>query len=234
MKRFFASAFLLGALVWLLYAITYGSEDELSTAEPPADPAIESVPGSTPSIERSAATQTALPTSVFEPYDRRDFPKLFERLGAASKRIQPLREGAAKQAMSSGRCDAVEYSEISDASTRSELVAFVDCSNGERFVVKESELSSNNPLRTQSDKVIGRGEAILACAEAAKSMATFPSTVDAHVWAGAAFSSHATTGNAQVLLDFDAQNGFGQELPFRARCVFPAGSNRPEITVQAR
>lgn len=171
---------------------------------------------------------------VYEPYTRDQFPKLFAQLGAAVDRIQPVREGAALAALRSGRCDRVELSEIATQTSAEDLRAFVDCSNGERFYFTESQLAAEAPAVAQSDRTIGRADAIQACAEAARAVAMYPSLLDAHTWAGASFDANKTTGGARVLLDFEAANALGAKLPYRADCLFPAGQGTPELTVHSR
>ncbi|GGD45832.1 hypothetical protein [Pseudoxanthomonas indica] len=176
----------------------------------------------------------AISEYVFEPYDKREYPKLSKKLGSAWPRIQPLREAAALRFVKSGRCDFVELAEVSESrSTKQNITVFVDCRNRERLYVSEDDLNENRALSPQSDRVISQSVAIDACADAAKSRATFPSLVNAHTWAGARFSSDKTTGGARVLLDFEATNALGVELPYTANCTFPVGGPA-EITIIAR
>lgn len=181
--------------------------------------------------------QARIPSHVSEPYARDQYPKLYAMLseGNAETRIQHIREGAARQAMRSGRCDRVEVSEISNnRSSKASLVAFVDCSNGERFYVSEAELEANHPLTANSEKTIDAAQAIDACVQAARSMATFPALMDPHIWTGSSYSTYRRMGSARVTLDFDATNAFGQKRPYTANCLFPAGSTTPELKIAPR
>lgn len=171
---------------------------------------------------------------VFDADEKKDFPKLASKLGASWSRLQPTREAAALHVAANPKCDFVEIAEASDKSTKANIVIFVDCRNGERMYVSESDLKAGSPNQFQSDKVVDRASAIKACSDAAKSMTTHPELADMHIWTGSSFSANKTTGNAQVLLDFDASNAFGVEGKFTARCIFPGDGDPPEITVHAR
>ena len=171
---------------------------------------------------------------VFEADDKKDFPKLAKKLGSSWSRLQSVRETAALHAASNEKCDYVEVAEASDQSTSSDIVIFVDCRNGERMYVRESSLGAGVANHFQSENIVSRASAIKACSDAAKSMTTHPELADMHIWSGSSFSTNKTTGNAQVLLDFDAKNSFGVEGKFTARCIFPANGQPPEIQVLPR
>lgn len=174
---------------------------------------------------------------VFDPYDRANYPRTFKLVGKPDpvKRIQAIREGAAFKAIASGRCDRVELSEISEnRSTKANLSAFVDCTNRERFYVSESDLAANAVATANSDRTLPRAQAISACVDAARGIATYPSLVDPHTWTGASYSASKTMGAARVLLDFDATNAFGVKIPYSAACLFPAGHTTPELNVTPR
>jgi len=192
----------------------------------------ESTPTATPAA--AADPKTKISPYVFDADEKSDFPKLAKKLGASWSRLQPTREAAALHVAANSKCDFVEVAEASDKSTKSNIVIFVDCRNGERMYVSESDLKAGGASKFQSDKVVDRASAIKACSDAAKSMTTHPELADMHIWTGSSFSANKTTGNAQVLLDFDASNAFGVKGKFTARCIFPANGEPPEITVHAR
>lgn len=202
--------------------------DSQEAAEPVAAPAPSEV--ATPKTD----PRTRIDPYVFEPYAKSGYPKLAAKLGRSWSRIQALREAAAVKAIETNNCDHVELAEVSDArTTRENITVFVDCRNRERFYVSEADVAaSSNPV-AQSARTVGRSQAIEACAEAARRAATYPSLVDAHTWAGASFTSDRTTGGARVLLDFEATNAFGDELPYRANCLFPTDA-APELSITAR
>ncbi len=191
-------------------------------------------PASTAAPAATADPKTKISPYVFDADDKKDYPKLASKLGASWSRLQPTREAAALHVAANPKCDFVELAEASDKSTKSNIVIFVDCRNGERMYINESDLKAGTSNQFQSDKVVDRASAIKACSDAAKSMTTHPELADMHLWTGSSFNANKTTGNAQVLLDFDASNSFGVKGKYTARCIFPANGEPPEITVQAR
>ncbi|MBB4191795.1 hypothetical protein GGE45_001475 [Rhizobium aethiopicum] len=75
-------------------------------------------------------------TVDLQPYDEKNYPKLFLYLGAVrvAGELQDLRRAAAMEAAWDNRCDTVEMSDFSDKTYSSgELTAFVDCRNGFRI-----------------------------------------------------------------------------------------------------
>lgn len=191
------------------------------------------------SVSNAPSTNAIDPRAKVSPYvveadDKKDFPKLAKNLGSSWSRLQSVRESAALHAASNAKCDYVEVAEASDRSTSSDIVIFVDCRNGERMYVSESSLGAGVANRFQSEKTVSSASAIKACSDAAKSVTTHPELADMHVWSGSTFSTNKTTGNAQVMLDFDAKNSFGVEGKFTARCIFPANDQPPEIQILPR
>lgn len=178
--------------------------------------------------------KTKISPEIFKADDKSDFPQLAKKLGSAWPRLQPSREAAAIRAASSEQCDYVEVAEASDKSTKSNIVFFVDCRNGERLYVSEQDLKSKANSVFQSDKVIDQSTAIEACSNAAKSMTTHPELANMHTWSGASFNANKSTGNALVTVDFEAKNLMGVEGKFTARCIFPADGQPPEINVLPR
>lgn len=173
---------------------------------------------------------------VFSPYDRGNYPKLYALLGGEpTDRIQRVREEASRRALASGRCDYVELAEVSNQrTTKDNISVFVDCRNSERFNVSESDVRADVAASANSDRTVSRGDAITACVNAAKSMATFPSLFDPHVWTGSTYQTYKTLGTARVMLDFDAQNALGVNLPYTANCLFSPGSLDPDLTISER
>ena len=191
-------------------------------------------PASAASPSRTADPRTKVSPYVFEADDKANFPKLARKLGSSWFRLQSVREAAAVHVATSGKCDYVEVAEASDRSTSEDIVIFVDCRNGQRMYVSESSLGTGQAGQFQSEKTISRAAAIKACSESAKSMTTHPELADMHIWSGSSFSTNKTTGNAQVLLDFDAKSSFGVEGKFTARCIFPADGKPLEIKILPR
>lgn len=220
------------ALVLVLSGCGQAQNEESSAEQSVADRPDGQAPSA--AVATKVDPRSLIEPYVFEPYEKSGFPKLAKKLGSSWARIQSLREAAAFKALESGRCDYVELSEVSDARTTKENIAvFVDCRNRERFYIAETDVAANGSAVAQSTKTIGRAQAIEACAQAARQAATYPSLVDAHTWAGASFTSDKTTGAARVLLDFEATNALGVELPYRANCLYPADA-APELSITAR
>jgi len=208
-----------------------------SQQAPPTQPAPSAAEPAAAAATTPEQLQARISEYVFDPYDRANFPKLYKRLGKSdpTQRIQTLREGAALRALESGKCDFVEVAEISDSGgSNDDLVAFVDCRNQERFYIAEADLGGAATATANSERTLPRASAIEGCVAAARAAATFPALVDPHIWTGASYSTHKTMGAARVILNFDATNAAGVEIPYTANCLFPAGSAVPELTVTGR
>lgn len=218
------------ALVMTTFSACQPAEmPEAATSPPPAEP--RSTPELTPDQMKARTSEY-----VFSPYDRGNYPKLYALLdGDPTDRIQQVREEASRRALASGRCDYVELAEVSNQrTTKDNISVFVDCRNAERFNVSESDIRSHAAATANSDRTVSRGDAITACVNAAKSMASFPSLFDPHVWTGSTYQTYKTLGTARVMLDFDAQNALGVKLPYTANCLFSPGSLTPELTITER
>lgn len=194
----------------------------------------DAAPASSTPSPRTVDPTAKVSPYVFEADDKADFPKLARKLGSSWSRLQSVREAAALHVAGSEKCDYVEVAEASDRSTSKDIVIFVDCRNGQRMYVSESSLGAGRVGQFQSEKTISRSVAIKACSDSAKSMTTHPELADMHIWSGSSFSTNKTTGNAQVLLDFDAKNSFGVEGKFTARCIFSADGQPAEIQISPR
>lgn len=171
-----------------------------------------------------AAMRAKIADGVFDPYTKDQFPKLFQKYGPRMSQLQEAREAAAFAAVLSGKCDRVEVAEVSSKGTKDNAVFFVDCRNGERLLMSESDLKNKTPLRTQSEKSVNQSQAHLACQQAIRSRAQYPSSVDFSIL-GVDIAKGKTTGNLRVALDFEAKNGLGNTLPYRGICTFDPEGN---------
>lgn len=216
--------------LWILMKILTGGRSLSIDTSPPTES--NDAPATAPAA--NGDTKSKISPYVFEADEKKSLPKLAKKLGSSWSRLQPMREAAALHVAKNPKCDFVELAEASDKSTKSEIVIFVDCRNGERMYVSESDLKTGGANRFQSEKIVDRGSAILACSNAAKSITTHPQLADMHVWSGSAFHADKTTGNARVLLDFDASNAFGVESKLTAECTFPGYGAKPEIRISTR
>lgn len=70
-----------------------------------------------------------------------------------------------------------------------------------------------------------RVELAQGCAQFIKNNAKYPSSVDLHLISGLSIEKQGNS-NYLVMLDFDAKNSLGNELPHTARCLM-----RPDATL---
>lgn len=183
-----------------------------------------------------ASGAAGIDSGISDPYTQKVFPKLHQVWGAAGfDRINKLRIAAAKKASESKRCDYVEVVELSEmrSTPTSNPVVFVDCRNGERFYMSESDVDKG-PVQSQTQKgaAIGKAGAIQRCTTAVQRKLQFPSSMDSS-WFGTTARQAPTTGNWVVEYEFTAKNGFGIELPAKARCIIEA-DDRTEVTISNR
>ncbi|MNO88608.1 hypothetical protein D3C76_800630 [compost metagenome] len=180
--------------------------------------------------ERQENYAKSIQSYALDKYTSAQYPKLTAKYHSRLTEIEKLRRRAAERVVDSGKCDTVENVQLSDESTLKALKFFIDCGNSSRFYLTESEIKSGAVARTQSEKAWDEGEAIVACKKLIKNEATIPSSVDFHSFTGTRATTAQTTGNVQVLLDFDAKNAFGAEIGYTARCIFqPQKSGSIEI-----
>lgn len=157
---------------------------------------------------------------AIDKYTSTQYPKLSAKYRSRLTEIEKFRRTAAERVIDSGKCDYVENVQLSDESSLRSLKFFIDCANQNRIYLTEAELKSGAEVRTQAENSWDEGEAIVACRGMTKRSATIPSSVNFHSFTGTSAKTAKTTGNVQVLLDFDAKNGFGAEIGYTARCIF--------------
>lgn len=160
---------------------------------------------------------------AIDKYTPDQYPKTTAKYRSRLAEIERFRRTAAERVIDSGKCDYVENVQLSDESSLRSLKFFIDCANSNRIYLTEAELKSGSEVRTQSEKAWDEGEAIVACQALAKRQATIPSSVDFHSFTGTSARTAMTTGNVEVLLDFDAKNAFNAEIGYTARCIFQPG-----------
>jgi len=157
---------------------------------------------------------------AIDEYTSAQYPKLTAKYRSRLTEIKSFRRTAAERVIDSGKCDYVENVQLSDESTLRSLKFFIDCTNENRIYLTEAELKSGAEVRTQAENSWDEGEAIVACRDMTKRSATIPSSVNFHSFTGTSATTAKTTGNVQVLLNFDAKNVFGTEIGYTARCIF--------------
>lgn len=161
---------------------------------------------------------------ALEPYTvKGGFEKTIKKYKSRLNEITKLRKQAAEKAIDSGKCDSVVSSELSDSSTLNHLNFWVECNNGERIYLDEFQLRNGSAVLTQQQLAISKSDAMISCANSIKSNVQFPSSVDIHHFTGTSFYEAPSTHNVRLEMDFDAKNGLGLELPFKAICTFQPG-----------
>lgn len=160
---------------------------------------------------------------AIDKYTPDQYPKTTVKYRSRLADIEKFRRTATERVIDSGKCDYVENVQLSDESSLRTLKFFIDCANSNRIYLTEAELKSGSEVRTQSEKAWDEGEAIVACQALAKRQATIPSSVDFHSFTGTSARTAMTTGNVEVLLNFDAMNVFNAEIGYTARCIFQPG-----------
>lgn len=172
------------------------------------------------SNDQNRTSPAPIDPSVFQPYTRDQFPKAFAAWGVDGiRRVQTLREGAAKSAAANPKCDAVEIAELSDSrsSPPDSPVVFVDCRNGERFYLSESDVGRN--LSTEAEKGARFSSAALIerCTNEVRARLNIPASFDPSIWSIS--DRQGTSGNRVVEFNFKAKNAYGMQLPASARCI---------------
>lgn len=165
--------------------------------------------------------EAKIPADVLSPYTKAGYPKAFRMFGKRMPEIEKLRRKAAEQVVDSGKCDKIELIEISqDRSSPKNVVFFTDCQNGQRIYRTEAEVKQAASVSTLAESAWSMEDAYIECRQMVLDNATIPSSVDFHIL-GTDKQIFPATGNVQVLMDFDAQNAYGTEIGYTARCVFP-------------
>ena len=170
--------------------------------------------------DRQENYTTRIRDYAIDEYTPAQYPKLTTKYRSRLTEIEKFRRTAAERVIDSGKCDYVENVQLSDESTLRSLKFFIDCANENRIYLTEAELKSGAEVRTQAENSWDEGEAIVACRDMTKRSATIPSSVNFHSFTGTSATTAKTTGNVQVLLNFDAKNVFGTEIGYTARCIF--------------
>ncbi len=172
-------------------------------------------------VDQNTGVAAQIDRGVFAPYTRDQFPKAFKSWGEEGiKRIQKLRENAARTVASNPKCDAVEISDLSEnrSNIPTNSVVFVDCRNGERFYLSEADIGSAPSSEQELGARFSRQELVERCTEEVKSKLNLPSTFDQALFS-VSDRQGVGTGNRVIEFDFSAKNAFGIELPASARCI---------------
>lgn len=182
---------------------------------------------------RAIASPKILPLAL-STYTRTGYPKTFATWGDAGvARIMEHERRAALLVAQNPKCDFVELVGLSSRSRAPDnIVSYIDCKNGQRFVVSADELARGRTASEAERNAVSDGEAIVMCHEAARMRLKFPSSADFGVFSNAT-RRDPRTGAILVQADFEALNGFGAMIPQRARCVIAVGGE-VSISITAR
>lgn len=191
---------------------------------------------------------------AIERYERATHSKTYAKVGRdVFVRLTELEEGALLVAAESNKCDAVEFGGVSiDKSNKSAPVWYVDCKNGNRFLVDlggaEAAIERRTKLQlaskelepdctttslslcdaSKAQRAANEVEVVSMCDILIKEAVISDADMD---WGwNYAFSEG---DRIQVVRDFKAQNAFGAELKHRYMCYFDAGIGRvTELSVE--
>lgn len=179
------------------------------------------------------------------PYTKADNSKTYALVGASTfRRLDELEKGAIYAVAESSKCDAVVSGAVSlDKSSKDAPVWFVDCSNGNRFLINEKvaagalERSNANRLAAAelpescttaslslceaslAQKTANETEVVSFCDITVQNALVGDSSMD-WKW-NYAFEKG---DNIQVVRGFKAENAFGAKLKHRYFCTFDAST----------
>lgn len=181
-------------------------------------------------------------------YKREDYPDTYKRVGESTfAMLARLERGAILVAAESKNCDKVKVSGTSDKSTKGAAVFFVDCANGNRFMVNQNAadaafVRSDKGVLAIADLSPSCTTSSVAMCSASKAQREIDETVAVTFcdqMAEAALISkpdykwswEKSFGEEDKVLfarGFTSQNGFGAELKNRYVCTIDA--KRMKIT----
>lgn len=237
---------LLGGFVLLLVVGGIGTttnSSKSSVADKASSPASSST--SVPSNEALEAVNEKIGADAVAPMDRENFPRFYQTLGRARfDEANALAIWAARAAAASESCERVSYVGQSDATTRSRLVWYVDCSNDERFTITEDDaraakgkldpqataaekgLADRPVARPQSARWEGFDDAVAIsqCDQLVSTVAINRGSVD-FAWRWDT-ERNPDTGIVTFQRDFDAQNAMGGTISSRYQCEVNADRSR--------
>ncbi len=164
---------------------------------------------------------------------QKSYPKIYSQWGAEwVVKLNKMQHQAAKKAAQSPECDAVDMVALSGESVpKQKALFFVDCANGKRFYIADTDLSSGSNVVSKQAMTaeITDQKAVEECSKRVQATMNYPSTFKSSIFNHSVY--RAPGGNVVATIDFKGKNGFGAELPMTARCVFDEkGMADPEIT----
>ena len=114
--------------------------------------------------------------------------------------------------------------DISDKSTKDNIIIYVHAENLTKFYFTEQELMEDGPAKSEQEKLaplLMRHEVLAE--EVIKSKLTFPSTYDRHELG--VFNSRTTPSCNEITIEFSAKNAYNLELTYIATVQFDKDSN---------
>ena len=153
------------------------------------------------------------------------FSKTLKKLGLDNiKKCNKLFLLAAKKAAKNKKCDAVMTVDISDKSTKDNIIIYVHAENLTKFYFTEQELMEDAPSKSEQEKLaplLIRHEVMAE--EVIKSKLNFPSTYDRHELG--VFNSRTTPSCNEITIEFSAKNAYNLKLTYIATVQFDKDSN---------
>lgn len=200
--------------------------------------AIINAPPPKTNAERLIELEAKIGSDAVIEMERDDYGDTFSRIGAhAFERANKLARWPALTAAASERCDSVEIAAISDRATSDALHWFVDCANGERFRITETEaIATKDRFQDTGEQTsatvappapesaafddLSEADVVSRCDIAVQSAMKSESSFDtAWQWE---LTKHAATGRVTVVRDFEAENAFGASLSSQYECIVNA------------
>lgn len=191
-----------------------------------------------PPKSRYEVLQSKIEPHAVSPMTRADFKDTYARLGARQfDNANALMQWAAVAAAESDQCDRVDLVAVSDKATRKELQWFVDCTNKERFQIRQEQAEAArgkydpaaSPEARQAAQQVGTAEpksarwkdfnmatALTSCTTLVRSAMLNQGSFDA-AWSYDS-EKNDETGVVTIQQDFEAQNGFGGTITSRYHC----------------
>lgn len=169
-------------------------------------------------------------------YDERepDYFEGLEKFKSIKPDIRTLEIKAAEKVIDSGKCEHVNTSMIDRLSDKNSLKVIVYCENMKQFTLtREEVISSDSKVLSNTEKSLGKEQAIILCKAMIKDNVLIKSSVNTHDLLGTKYYQATTTGNVSVTIDFDAKNALGATMKYSAKCIFPI-DEQPEITFKER
>jgi len=220
-----------GAFIFVLFAIPYACSQKPDGGASNASSNSSARSGSNFSTETPAPSPPATPIRApilphaIEEYTPKSYPKAYKKFGnAAMKRANAGNQQVAEMVSMQKNCDSVALVSFSDVrSTKSEIVWFADCKNGQRFYVSESDLKAGATIRSNQDiaKAFDNYDNQLLCEQLIKAKLPFPSSYDKNF--GGTRVTANPTGSISFQISFEAKNSLGNAVPLIGECKLSAG-----------